>query len=346
MLPDSVLEELGRNTPLQSYLVTAAWPSLTTESKLQLIQAIQGKGGSPCTPDWLLDLALEDAPVVRIWAARFAYFKEPVAAGTDMFGTPPNEQERALRERAINNVEPLVHAKVGQPSTFLDFDGLTQLPHLERLWAIRTTGTPNFASFIDWIEKALAAKIPVLEICECVGEFFALPDVMKEFGRDDSALDAYATMRLREAMVKGWELVKNVPIELQHTLVFRLPLQVGRHGKMTAEPLALLPPNVLNSLFYLSAADTTDELERLKTSVLKAPDQFDKDIVKTLQRECDEAYLAPSEAAVRKQRLFERRDHGQATLEVLSSLVDRFDTFEERLVELEQNLRPKKGFWS
>ena len=70
MLSEDILEELTRSSALQRDLVRLAWHSLSTESKLQLVQAIQS-GLTPSTPDWLVDLALKDAaPIVRFWAAR------------------------------------------------------------------------------------------------------------------------------------------------------------------------------------------------------------------------------------------------------------------------------------
>ena len=52
MLSDRVLGELVQAGPLQRALVSAAWPSLSTESRLQVIAAIQGEGVLRHTPDW------------------------------------------------------------------------------------------------------------------------------------------------------------------------------------------------------------------------------------------------------------------------------------------------------
>lgn len=40
MLSEAVLEQLLRNTPMRQYLVREAWPDLSTESRLQIIQAM------------------------------------------------------------------------------------------------------------------------------------------------------------------------------------------------------------------------------------------------------------------------------------------------------------------
>lgn len=93
MLSETVLEQLARPAPMQQTLVETAWPSLTAESKLQLIQSIQGTGPSPSTPGWLVDLALADpAPIVRVWAARFAYFRTPMPPGAIAFGGAANRR--------------------------------------------------------------------------------------------------------------------------------------------------------------------------------------------------------------------------------------------------------------
>jgi hypothetical protein len=64
MLPDTIVEELTRPTPLQQRLVGLAWPSLSVESRLQLLAHSE-------SGPWLLALALfDERDFVRYWAAR------------------------------------------------------------------------------------------------------------------------------------------------------------------------------------------------------------------------------------------------------------------------------------
>ena len=119
MLSDQVLIELARNSPLREELITAAWPSLSTESRLEVIDAVvpPRERGSSTVPDYLLDLALSDpAPIVRYWAARSYYFRRPVL-GPDgkvvpskipSLETPPEEYQRTARVEGDRS--PLVRA--------------------------------------------------------------------------------------------------------------------------------------------------------------------------------------------------------------------------------------------
>ena len=69
MLPDKVFAEFSSNTPESQLMVKLAWPSLSTESKLQLISALQTK--NHYTPTWMAELAAADqAPIVQFYAMR------------------------------------------------------------------------------------------------------------------------------------------------------------------------------------------------------------------------------------------------------------------------------------
>ncbi len=65
MLSDKVLEELIRNTPMSEHLIKEAWPDLSTEGRLQIIQATVD-AHLHTLPTWLSVLAMNDkAPIVR-----------------------------------------------------------------------------------------------------------------------------------------------------------------------------------------------------------------------------------------------------------------------------------------
>lgn len=238
-----------------------------------------------------------------------------------------------------------MRACVQKPSTLINFDEITRIPQLERLWAIRNVNLPNFSAFIDWLEKALVEGVPVREIRECVDEFFALPSLKDDLALPETSQDPYGAYSREKAMQKAWELLKSTPAELQHALVYRLPLRVGRHGKITAEQLATLPPEILERLFYLTVEDGSYELEKLKDMVRTQPDKFDAEIVKALQREDNELSDPPSREEVRNWRLLARNDPARATLEMLSTIMERFDTLEQRLGDIESAQKAKKGFF-
>lgn len=77
MRSEAVPEELLRNTPMRQFLVREAWPDLSTESRLQVIQAmiVEPLAG---ISEWL------SARARRCRAHRPLLGREP-----DLFQTPP-----------------------------------------------------------------------------------------------------------------------------------------------------------------------------------------------------------------------------------------------------------------
>lgn len=342
MLSESVLEELARNTALRQELVSMAWPSLSVESKLQLIEAIQGKGISASSPNWLVDLALADgADIVRLWAARFAYFREPAKPNALAFLGSPTEKDLARTENARNDPNPLVRACVSKTDSFT-YEWLTALPQTERLLALRNLTSSNFASFISWLETAVAAGIPGAELRDCATEFLALPVVKDELNTPETEQDPYHAYELGKAMEKGWEFAKTAPPPLQSMLAFALPLKVGQFSKMKAEQLATLPAELLERILYIPSLDSTDETEKLKKLILSQPERFPEKLVQQFKRHTEEDSYLDAEA-IRRWRQTHRLDSSTSTMEEIFALRDQLSAMTEQLSELAQAVREKKG---
>lgn len=117
MLTERILEELSRNTPRTPELVKLAWPSLSTESKIQIIDGLQQKVGLTYTPSWLMHICIEDdSALVRYWAARKFQFC-PALDGKflqtmSFFEFAPSTDDKELRDKAINGESELVRATV------------------------------------------------------------------------------------------------------------------------------------------------------------------------------------------------------------------------------------------
>src|SRR5690349_1329724 len=108
---------------MREYLVREAWPDLSTESRLQVIQAMSVEPLAGI-PEWLSALALDDtAPIVRYWAASRTYFKRPPPAGSPavlgpLYDRTPSQVD--LCERARNDSAELVRlcADCGETLSF------------------------------------------------------------------------------------------------------------------------------------------------------------------------------------------------------------------------------------
>src|ERR1700691_4533845 len=141
MLSDSVLKQLTKSSPLQQRLVEAAWPNLTNESKLHIIDAASGPAKLRAIPYFLIDLAQNDsAEIIRYWATVSAYFERP----------PSNElAQRVFKDRVIDPAQTRRTARLdSDPSELVRAAGaptgivslgksLIEKPQLSRLVQIR-----------------------------------------------------------------------------------------------------------------------------------------------------------------------------------------------------------------
>lgn len=88
MLSEEIFKEFSSNTAESQVMVRLAWPSLSTESKLQLINALQSR--SLYTPSWLADLAGSDpTPIVQFYSMRLPKAKSKRQLGAEEFPKLP-----------------------------------------------------------------------------------------------------------------------------------------------------------------------------------------------------------------------------------------------------------------
>lgn len=337
MLSESVLEEFVRPSSLRQTLVEKAWPALSVESKLQIIQAIQNSDALTDSPAWLIDLGLADKePIVRIWSTRFGHFPERLNVQQKTVLGEISDADTQRREKALTDPEPLVRVNVENQVTLLGYSEITELPQQERLWAIRTASHAYFESFIDWVEVALEKNIPPREIVECMQELFNRPGLTAELARTEH--DGYSNYQTQKALEKGWELTKTAKPYVQNGLAALLPLKIGSRIEISAEILAQLPSNVLKTVLLRNEQNPGKELEKLKTMIHDSPEDFNQGVVKALEMAAE---------------LDDNHSEGQAvralssdiTKETLDVLLDEVALLRDQLTKLVQAERPKKGFW-
>ena len=248
MLPESIVEELTRNTALSSHLIKMAWPSLSTAARLQIIQRVQALLNC-ATPEWLTDLALaDDESVVRYWASRYAHFNDAEPRQHPRLGRidGASAEERDRKKKARGDSEPLVRFTVDRLIFLWDFDALTKASHVDRLVKLRNAFAPDLGQLIDWLEKAIAEGVADDELQECAAEFFALPSMDRNFSEDEFG-DGMDDSTAGETMKKGWRLTKVAGRRTAMQLAMRLPLKFGL-GDMTASDLVTQPDHVLTRL--------------------------------------------------------------------------------------------------
>lgn len=284
MIPEAVLDELVRTSPLQRPLVEMAWPALDTASRLQVITAIQGDGLDRYTPDWLATLAFDDPhALVRYWAARGTSFrtKSPHDKEGIFKLDPPSDEQEALYAKVSADPEPLVRFCRDQNSLVLNFSPLTGMIQTERLLFIRNMDSPSEEAFFDWLADCVEAGLPDADLRECAQEFFILPVVQKSLSRGDRDFhDGWDEHSAGQAMRKGWELTKHAGPALTGCLAYNLPTDYG-FGTMTVDELAALPAEAIGALTLRNKPSET--ILAVLARIEDHPDQFSPEVVEQIK---------------------------------------------------------------
>jgi hypothetical protein len=321
MLSEKILEQLARHTAFSRPLVEMAWPNLSTESRLNVIQSIQGDSINRGTPAWLARLALDDpAPVVRYWAARYTYFNNSgpaqLRAGFEFLAA--TDEDRVLYAKAEADPCELVRQCIEQRDA-LELKDLMSAPHLRRLAFIRNLAIPSLGRFIERLEEGVASGIPDPELRECANEFFMHPRVQDDMKRQpEDFWDGFDAYQCGEGMRRGWALTKTAGPGLRLTLAYALPTSYGL-GTMKADELAQLPDAVLDTFIYRT--DETKEIGAVVQLMREHPDRFSPAIiekVRTHDRHDDGA--RPSAEEIDKSRKLQAVDRHEITLKAVLEL--------------------------
>ncbi|ANB78123.1 hypothetical protein AYM40_37800 (plasmid) [Paraburkholderia phytofirmans OLGA172] len=343
MLSDKILEELVRRTPMSEHLVTEAWPDLSTESRLQIIQEIVD-ANLGFLPTWLAVLAMNDrAPIVRYWAARSTYFKEPESEGSTnatqaLFGflNASTAEEKRLYATAKADSSQLVQAGIDK-----SYRTLTDSTQLRRLTVLRSQSMPHLAEFFGWLDAAIDAGVSDRELSECAQEFLALPKVNEELRRDptdfEDGLNAYSAGKVFET---AWRVAKKAGASLQRWLASNIPTRMGL-WKLDVDELAQMPDEVLAELPWRK--DNSEEVAAVLALMRDNPGRFPDKAIEALNRAGNSQIWSAEQLVHAKAR--QAVDRSPAIIETLINLDGKLTALNEQLhVVLTQSSR-KRGFF-
>lgn len=300
MLSENVLEHLIRKTSLREHLISTAWPSLSVESKLQVIEAFIGQGGPSGLPDWLIYLAIQDtSPIVQYWALKEAYLKTPKPDHSD-------EPSVEFYQFALASQEPLVKSLATKAGGMFDFKHLTDAPQLSRLALIRNGDSNSFGAFIDWLDQAFESGVPDVELGQCCNEFLNLESVKKELSTNfyEEGFDAYTAGK---GLEKAWMLMKKADRYLLSSLLYQIPTSLGLQT-IKVETLCDMPERVLSAYPYWTAP--SEEIEQVVELMRTNPERFPDEAIKSLsyvdsggfpsddELEIQKAYSSPARSKV------------------------------------------------
>lgn len=283
MLSEQVLEQFVRRTDLQETLVRSAWPSITTESRLQLIDAILQV--SIYLPDWLLDLAQSDsAEIVRYWASRKAVFRKTIPAFCNDDGIERSAEpaELARCSRAEGDPSELVRMAASTLSTF-DSSAFTAASQRQRLVALRD-GRPILGSFVSWLDEAIDAGVADQELAACAIEFFEGPACQEWMKRDRLPSDGMTAASESSDLRSAWSLVRlKAGPALAFAMAHSLAVKRGLFH-LKANELAQMPPEVIGCVWYRRRGDAAVLCGELMDLVRTNPSTLSQDVLEALDK--------------------------------------------------------------
>jgi hypothetical protein len=339
MLSERVLDEMSRRSVLTEELVKAAWPDLSLEAKLQVIDAHHAQF-SPSTPNWLTDLALDDkSPVVQYMALRFAYLRRPVPEGVEI-PFPPSVEDIALYRRAHAIEHPLPRAALEDIPVFGGDEMLLKCTQLERLALMRNKNLLALSSLADFLAKALD-KLDDRELAAVAHEYFLRPDTQAELKRGRWGFhEGESAYYAGEGLQKAWEVLRKAGPALTNVMVTHLPTTLGM-TTIEAKDLATMPPRVLELLAHNVSG--SKEIAELHAMMTEQPSRFHKKAVEALEtaREYGGRYDADE---IQRERRLASALTDRVTLEAVLELQQQVTKLAEQMQEMRAN-PPKRGFF-
>lgn len=343
MLSERVLDELVRRSELSEALSKALWPDLSVESKLQLISALQA-GFSPITPDWLVDLALQDvSSVVQYFALRHASLRsrrKREGIPEELSGLLKVSDEEAARYAKAHSIpHPLVEAAVADFSFSSAKEKFLSASQLERLAWVRNDGVLSFETFMELLEDALG-KVDDRDLAAVAYEYFLRPDTQREFQRGRLGFaNGESAYFAGQGLLQGWRLVRRAGPALTNVLVASLPTSLGL-ATIEASELATMPERVLCLLAY----DNRDrhEVNDLHKMMRESPDRFPQKAIEELESTVEYGRIDSDE--LQRDRWLESPLTERSTLEAILKLQQQLESISEQL----QNLRetpPRRGLF-
>ncbi|MGE3743781.1 MAG: hypothetical protein AB7I59_30265 [Geminicoccaceae bacterium] len=274
MLPEALVEELSRPTPLQQKLVELAWPSLATESRLQVLMRSE-------PTIWLASLALSDEqPIVRFWAARTRPSTRTYTLEGSGFVT--EEKSDGLEGRISDDPCDLVRA-------YADSTPFLEASQLSRLVRIRGSLVHWLDWHVEWMISALEAGVPEQEVAEFAVEVFEHPFVKRDIAqteREEGRDEGYADYKNGEILPALWKLFGRVGSSLRSYLLWRLPFKYRGHT-VGVEDITKLPADAL--LEVIHARGQSAVVRKAKHHILKSPEKYPADLVAKLRESASDS---------------------------------------------------------
>jgi len=263
MLNKFLLNQFTQASPASRVMCRRAWPSISSESKLQIIESYQSTGDLPF---WLLELALGDkAEIVRIWCMKTADIEVNGLVDKDLYiqiyGEKEYKEKLEIYTKTQNDSSDLVRDHVGRNyfNTFIDFTTISQDSRLIRIRHMLGFSHHMFIKLFDEIYQKLSKE----DLIECLDEII-------------ENLDKYWSLQIDiETLEEGWKLASTVNENVASRLVKILPIQANNKW-IKAELMLELPPLAKFWVLKTNEKIYTQEIIRFIKVIIENRESYDK----------------------------------------------------------------------
>jgi hypothetical protein len=324
MLSSDVLEELLQPTRLRDLQPITAWPSFSTESKLQILQSVQ-KANWGAVGDSLLKLALDDSqPIVRYWALRYERLYKP---------------DQPITQQARSDSHPLVRAMASASDGFANpEEDNAQLIRLVKLRNIEFY-MASLQNIVDGFITAIETRsIPDEMLGDCMHEFLTGGWLRKHLSVDELSNDGWKHFNDIQQIKRLWEVTRKAEKRTAHQVGWYAPIRVERENVLD-ELFASLPLHVAIAVINRNEPESRELAKRVEESPKKfAPELLDE-IKKIHERSLEFPELDQDE--MREQRTRQAVNRDDALLDVMLELRREVGGFREAITAKTQH----RGFF-
>jgi hypothetical protein len=277
MLSEILIKELSDYCPSTKILVSKAWPSLSTESKLQLIFAHNRISLERVNlPIWLYELALDDsAEIVRIFATMYSGINSSCLLNVDVceaiYGKQALGQMKILLDKIAMDKSEVVR-NLSELDNYYIFSDLQNVSQESRLIIIRRMHKLHLSFFINELNK-FTTELSKENLIECLDEIITNSSIESTAGGINE-------------LIQGWQFISSLDEDVSSRIARILPIneyyfdacqqKMVCHQEVSAELFLNLPPLALFWVLRKNQKMPTKQLLNLvRTIVNDTSSRFD-----------------------------------------------------------------------
>lgn len=347
MLSGEILEELVRVSHVRDDLLLIAWPSLSVESKLQILDALQ-KNTFVLIPSQVFELAGSDPnPIVRLWVCRYQQVSEVFAAEersydkvkNAAFSLPaPSAKTLEVAKNLTTDKSPLVR-EIARLDVDIFKGPVEPLSNRQRLLGARYGRKGDLVSAIEWIEGLIrTSAVADDDLCLVVSELVRSPwinEYLKTDGRNGDGMTHFSNVKTGK---KLWELAKKLPDMAHSEIGYYAPIIVEKTN-IVVEVFDKLPIRTQAAVIGRQEQGS----EQIAALVRLNPNQYDKSVTEALATHDKYVFEMSSQEERRKSALLASNDK-------LLSLLEMSIELEKKINDLKSETGPdvqstRKGFF-